>query len=309
MRVLRRVRDFVKVYKQFFGRKERTFPVQTFPPIRPARADYRKVGNGREIPTLFALQGALFQAGEVLPELWGEDGGEGVNSVKREEALKVAKPILFNTEMIRAIQHGRKTVTRRVLKTKKYIPVDAKFGYTGFTPQRHISCRGSFQDENGDKRYGEGFIKLPYQKGDILYVRETWSLVYVSPKRYLYKTRCPEAEGLPVRWRPSIHMPKEAARIFLRVTSVRVERLQKIITGDYRTTLNIKGEGLWEPCLHCTHHNGDCKDFIADHTCRLANTFTDFWNSTVKKSDLDKYGWEANPWVWVIEFERLEVEI
>ncbi len=241
----------------------------------------------------------------------------------RAEALQIAKPILFNTEMVRAIQGGRKTVTRRVLKTKKYIPVDAKFGYTGFTPQRHISCRGSFQDENGDKSYGESFIKLPYQKGDILYVRETWGQMdcnecdNVNCKQgnfkqrgfcYRYKSDGSNKSRITGDWQSLKRMPKEATRIFLRVTGVRVERLQEIITGDYRTTLNIKSEGLTSPCCYCIL-NGKCEDFITQGSCRLFNEFIELWNSTVKKSDLDKYDWKANPWVWVIEFERLEVEI
>ncbi|MCI9085742.1 MAG: hypothetical protein HFE51_04885, partial [Clostridia bacterium] len=113
--------------------------------------------------------------------------------------------------------------------------------------------------------------------------------------------------GFTPKWRPSIHMPKEAARIFLRVTDVRVERLQDIITGDYKTPLNINAEGLYEPCCRCTHVNGDCKDFISQNNCRLLNEFKDLWDSTIKKTDLYHYGWNANPWVWVIEFERLEV--
>ena len=77
------------------------------------------------------------------------------------------KPILFNTEMVRAILDGRKTCTRRIVKG--FIPDDAIWGYTVFTPKGYISCRGTFP-----VGYGEKFFKLPYQKGDILYVRETW---------------------------------------------------------------------------------------------------------------------------------------
>ena len=80
------------------------------------------------------------------------------------------KPILFNAEMVRAILNGRKTCTRRIVKG--YIPPDGAFGYTAFTPQNAISCRGTF--ETSYPRYGEKFFKLPYQKGDVLYVRETW---------------------------------------------------------------------------------------------------------------------------------------
>ena len=79
------------------------------------------------------------------------------------------KPILFNTEMVRAISDGRKTCTRRIAKV--FIPDDALWGYTAFTPKGYISCRGLYADG-----YGEKFYKLPYQPGDILYVRETWGI-------------------------------------------------------------------------------------------------------------------------------------
>ena len=77
------------------------------------------------------------------------------------------KPILFNTEMVRAILDGRKGATRRIVKG--FIPDDAVWGYTAFTHKGYISCRGTFADGDGEK-----FFKLPCEPGDILYVRETW---------------------------------------------------------------------------------------------------------------------------------------
>lgn len=215
--------------------------------------------------------------------------------MNKSELLTKAKPILFNTPMVQATLDDRKTKTRRIVKEKAL----SKFNFdsTG-------KLLGSF---DGYDIY-PSTDDAPYHFGDILYVRETWSPVNVRPKRYLYKTHCPEAENLPIKWHPSIHMPKEAARIFLRVTDVSVERLQDIVTGDYKTPLNINAEGLCEPCCRCTHVNGDCKDFIAQNNCRLLTEFKELWDSTIKKTDLDRYGWNANPWVWVIEFERLEVE-
>lgn len=92
------------------------------------------------------------------------------------------KPILFNTEMVRAILDGRKTCTRRIVKDG--IPDDAMWGYTAFTPKGYISCRGVYADG-----YGEGFFKLPYQPGDILYVRETWGhpISLNSDKQYVFR--------------------------------------------------------------------------------------------------------------------------
>lgn len=189
------------------------------------------------------------------------------------------KPILFNTEMVRAILDGRKDATRRIVKG--FIPDDAVWGYTAFTPKGYISCRGTFTDG-----YGEKFFKLPCEPGDILYVRETWKK---APNGYYYYEDWQRNDIADVtKWKPSIHMPKEAARIWLRVTDVRVERLQEI------TSEQIGREGVEVEYPHVL--NGEEKRYA----------FSTLWNSTVKKSDLDRYGWNANPWVWVIEFERCE---
>lgn len=188
-------------------------------------------------------------------------------------------PILFNTEMVRAILEGRKDATRRIVKG--FIPDDAVWGYTAFTPKGYISCRGTFADG-----YGEKFFKLPCEPGDILYVRETWKK---APNGYYYYEDWQRNDIADVtKWKPSIHMPKEAARIWLKVTNVRVERLQEI------TSEQIGREGVEVEYSHVL--NGEEKRYA----------FSTLWNSTVKKSDLDRYGWKANPWVWVIEFERCE---
>ena len=139
------------------------------------------------------------------------------------------KPILFNTKMVRAILDGRKDATRRIVKG--FIPDDAVWGYTAFTPKGYISCRGTFADG-----YGEKFFKLPCESGDILYVRETWKK---APNGYYYYEDWQRNDIADVtKWKPSIHMPKEAARIWLKVTDVRVERLQEI------TDEQAKREGI-----------------------------------------------------------------
>ena len=189
------------------------------------------------------------------------------------------KPILFNTEMVRAILDGRKDATRRIVKG--FIPDDAVWGYTAFTPKGYISCRGTFADG-----YGEKFFKLPCEPGDILYVRETWKR---APNGYYYYEDWQRDDIADItKWKPSIHMPKEAARIWLRVTDVRVERLQEI------TSEQISREGVEVEYPHVL--NGEEKRYA----------FSTLWNSTVKKSDINYYGWNANPWVWVIEFEQCE---
>ena len=222
----------------------------------------------------------------------------------RDELLKTAKPILFNTDMVRAILDGRKTVTRRCVKPKS----KNAYGFYVLTNKSDGSFAGVY-DYDEDENAFDKPQKQPAYKGDILYVRETWGRYSVCegvvPDIY-YKAvgNAPDK----IKWIPSIHMPKEAARIFLRVTDVRVERVQDIITGDYRTPGNINKEGLYKPCIDCTHHNGNCKDFIREQTCRLVHSFAALWNSTIRKSGIETYCWAANPWVWVIEFERVEVQ-
>ena len=192
------------------------------------------------------------------------------------------KPILFNTEMVRAILDERKTCTRRSVKGN--ILNDAIWGYTGFTPKGYISCRGVYADG-----YGEGFYKLPYLPGDILYVRETWCGLPVNEAGHfrghpIYYYRADgdlRPEGWRGAWHPSIHMPKEAARIWLKVTDVRVERLQDI-----------------------TDNEAEAEGFTDYTSTALGFAYT--WDHTIKKSDFDRYGWAANPWVWVIQFDRCE---
>lgn len=202
------------------------------------------------------------------------------------------KPILFNTEMVRAILEGRKTCTRRVIKG--CIPKEATFGYTAFTPKGSISCRGIFETE-----YGEKFFKLPYESGDILYVRETW-MDYAGLTMYkadcdIYRLDSLNFAGF--RWIPSIHMPKEAARIWLKVTNVRVERLQEI-TND-----GCIAEGIYpSPYRKCKGTFG-CDTCLDDEYDEI-DEFSKLWNSTINKTDIDTYGWDANPYVWVVEFER-----
>lgn len=210
-------------------------------------------------------------------------------------------PNLFNTEMVRAILERRKGATRR--SVKGYIPDDAVWGYTAFTPKGYISCRGTFADV-----YGEKFFKLPCEPGDILYVRETWEHFeccccegdehgncYREPQQsalnkscgcYMYRAT-DEIYG-DARWHPNIHMPKEAARIWLKVTNVRVERLQEI------TIDGIRNEGISSMAVHA----GDMEIALKE--------WKNLWNSTIKKTDLDSYGWEANPYVFVIEFIRID---
>ncbi|OQA48405.1 MAG: hypothetical protein BWY46_01412 [Firmicutes bacterium ADurb.Bin300] len=229
------------------------------------------------------------------------------DKMNRQEILQIAKPILFNTEMVRATLDGRKTVTRRVVKDLPdcdfiELELNPEVCYDGDLEKTAVHC-GLYAtfESHGDYIVDFPVRKSPYQVGDILYARETWSPVWVRPKRYQYKASPEVSENVPISWYPSIHMPKEAARIFLKVTGVRCERLQDISEAQ------IKAEGI-DTCSHCYHFNGECKDFRAARECKLQSAFIKTWNSTIKKQDLSKYGWQANPWVWVYEFEKVAVE-
>lgn len=181
--------------------------------------------------------------------------------------------MLFNTEMVRAILEGRKTVTRRAVKPQ---PKAALY------PMPDSMCwPGCFANCEEERVY-----RPPLQTGDILWVRETWAKSMAGTFMY----RADDKAIMVERWHPSIHMPREAARIFLRVTGVRVERLQDI------NGLHAKEEGC-EGYVHINPLYG-CPETV--------HNFKTLWDSTLKPADRSVYGWDANPWVWVIEFERCE---
>lgn len=215
------------------------------------------------------------------------------------------KPILFNTDMVRAILDGLKTCTRRICKdANEYTVPDMEF----YNADKRTYAVHNFADKEHMEQLSTAERTCPICPGDILYVRETWEHFdccccegdehgncYQEPQQnvlnksygcYMYRAT-DEIYG-DARWHPSIHMPKEAARIWLKVTDVRVERLQDI-TAD-----SIRNEGLSSLAVHC----GDMEIALKE--------WENLWNSTIKKSDLDHYGWDANPWVWVISFERCE---
>ena len=225
------------------------------------------------------------------------------------------KPILFNTEMVRAILDGRKTCTRRLVKPQPDEKYTFPLGFvTDSTEKKEVGCFGFAANEYGGSIQ---YVKPPYRyaPGDILYVRETWEHFeccccegdehgncYREPQQSVLNKSCgcymyratDEIYG-DARWHPSIHMPKEAARIWLKVTDVRVERLQDItLDGCHREGINIETSAVT-----------DGETLNRNHDFSLEK-FEILWESTIKKSDINRYGWNANPWVWVIEFERCE---
>lgn len=196
------------------------------------------------------------------------------------------KPIIFSTPMVQAILDGRKTQTRRIVKANivdRFVLDDSGNILGSYTEGMH-EAYPTIDD-------------APYQEGDILWVRETWS-IHECVKcqagipalggeckcKYVYRASYGATD---FRWKPSIHMPKEAARIFLKVTDVRVERLQDITEED------AIAEGMSKTLA-------DGVVFIS-----AKGNFHVFWDSlNIKRG----YGWDTNPWVWVIEFERINKE-
>ena len=233
------------------------------------------------------------------------------------------KPILFNTEMVRAILDGRKSCTRRIVKSQPqgrlcYTFAGGDCGTWGYPSKTSYETWGNeyklpedITDEELKRRWNP-----PYRTDDILYVRETWKK---APNGYYYYEDWQKNDIADItKWKPSIHMPKEAARIWLKVTNVRVERLQEI------TEIQAQAEGIrgyskdgnlykyavtddWWIDFHNKHRKSFFEGTWWQDMPRTAkDAFSYLWNSTVKKSDLNRYGWNANPCVWVIEFERCE---
>lgn len=217
------------------------------------------------------------------------------------------KPILFNTEMIRAILDGRKTCTRRICKDANECTVpDMEF----YDADKRTYAVHNFADLEHTEKLSIGERTCPICPGDILYVLETWERFECwncdgdergncpkEPKKSVldktcgcYMYRATDEISGDAKWHPSIHMPKEAARIFLRVTNVRVERLQDITVED----------ALAEGMDKYIRLNGELDENS------IITSFIGIWNSTIKKSDLDRYGWNANPYVFVIEFVKID---
>ena len=229
------------------------------------------------------------------------------------------KPILFNTEMVRAILDGRKSCTRRIVKPQPQSRLCYTFagsdcgtwGYPSKTAHESWGDKYRLPDGITDEELKRRW-KPPYRVDDILYVRETWSEGY-EDGTYIYRA-CDKLADLPtfkesskLIYHPSIHMPKEAARIWCKITDVRVERLQEMKPVD------VIKEGAYPDCWDCLNTYGESGSqccYGTEEQCSQCDEvmmeWEKLWISTIKKSDIDCYSWDANPWVWVIEFERCE---
>jgi hypothetical protein len=226
------------------------------------------------------------------------------------------RPILFSANMVRAILAGRKSQTRRVILPQPVGAPGKNFCHEPSDP--FLSDDGVWRFMCGEVSYDHNDVRCPFgQPGDRLWVRETFGLgqsIHHSRGGTIYRADVGEpgilhghqmdAYGREFkgerRWRPSIHMPRWASRITLEIRDVRVERVQEIAEADaiaeglkplagHRTTVQDRdGSPLG------AHEN-------ADYPAR--ERFHDFWDSLNAKRG---YGWDSNPWVWVVDFSRVE---
>ena len=205
------------------------------------------------------------------------------------------KPIIFNTGMVRAILDGIKTQTRRPVKTARgslpaghYIGEMKKGGNWCSDPREDVVWAGFYEYDrvfyaNGEKHIDASYYKSAYMPGSVLWVRETWNGCMLGNGKieYWYKADG-EDENHDDEWRPSIHMPRAAARIFLKVTDVKVERLQDISIDD----------AVAEGCFSTDGHG---------FRSEARNLFREKWDTIYAKKG---FGWDVNPWVWVFSFKR-----
>lgn len=222
------------------------------------------------------------------------------------------KPMFFNTEMVRAILEERKSVTRRVaLKSDELRSFPCSSYPDGWWFRGRV-----YASKDKAMCSVEGVMRLcEYHPGDVLWVRETWAEM---PYGIVYRADGEEPEGWDQddRWRPSIHMRKDVARIFLRVKSVRVERL-KDISEEGALAEGVPDEWPMSP-VYCPYCKGEgtvgaihpvslgYMEVDCPRCAKATERFANLWDSTVKPFNRPAYGWEANPWVWVIEFERCD---
>lgn len=220
------------------------------------------------------------------------------------------RPIIFNTQMVRSVMDGAKTQTRRILKFKTF-----GFGKDGAPASIYMDGSGkgwvAWMTQNVSAEYtakiypGEVGFKCPMGEiGSIIYVRETWAeLINGHNERYFaYK-----ADGIPNKsdvgdwnWRPSIHMPKAAARIFLRITDIKVERLQDISEED-AVAEGVQQDVPVEKNFQIKKRYRHYSDPTIHHCEDAKSSFRSLWRSIYGTES-----WESNPWVWSISFTRVD---
>jgi len=213
------------------------------------------------------------------------------------------RPIIFSAKMIKLIIKFQKTQTRRAIKPQPpkgawpiFDDLDSYEGEGWAFQYAHTLGTQNFQITRNRKFHLPNKGKCPYGvPDDILWVRETWAdlrgMGFENEPRFAYKADiCPRSDSDEIRkqygvkWRSSIHMPREAARLFLLVKNIRVEKLQTITKED------AKAEGAeWYPI-----QPGNSTNYV--------RSFADLWDSTYARKG---YLWNTNPWVWCLSFEKL----
>ena len=210
----------------------------------------------------------------------------------------IFKPILFSTDMVQAILNGTKTQTRRVIKGIE----DCYFQSLVFEKTGRLTFvkNGNYNPTNEEVIE----IQPKYSKGDILWVRETFHYVETLDGEFIKFGYKADKDWQGTVWKPSIFMPKAACRIFLKITDVRIERLQDI-TEEAAKAEGVKFEPFLEQynCYLCDNKGHKaatniCEDGFYDNAFE---SFRSLWY-TINGED----SWHNNPWVWVIEFERME---
>lgn len=245
--------------------------------------------------------------------------------MNRKRLISKAKPITFDTKMVKAVLAGRKTTTRQICNIKADGGIKILHKQCETYDYSQENAKGTYVDFFDENNYYKGTAKLGYRPGDVLYIRETWNYGYFNKLdvelykdewfepvpldydgtmkpycQYVYKADYTEEEqanmgiehkdgSFKMDWQISTRMPKDAARIFLKVTDVRIEQLQDITPSE-----NLK-EGIRLRLANIL--NGES----------ALETFAQYWDSTMDPKKRKLYGWKANPWVWVITFEKIEV--
>lgn len=206
------------------------------------------------------------------------------------------KPMIFNTEMVRALMDGRKVQTRRPVKPQPAPFKNWKGWIVESSNRKHEGCASWADGEEGSLRFNPVYAMPPCKVGDLIYVRETFRLLDSNDQCDCeYPCNHPQ-QGYPVyfaddqnsewKWKPSIHMPRRASRLTLKVTGVRVERVQDISKAD------AEAEGFKLPPV-------DGQDF----SIGAKTNFRHAWEKIYGDS------WERNDWVWVIDFEVIRQNV
>lgn len=212
------------------------------------------------------------------------------------------KPILYSTEMVQSILDNRKTQTRRTKGLEKFNqnPDWFRYDHLDQTEDPGTEYQHFFEslDVNGNPLEKYSMAKAPYKIGEILWVRESFNTSILNSKQgYIYRADFDDTGKLVV-WKPSIHMPKAAARIFLKVKNIRAERLFNISESDaIAEGVDKKGEMYYDYFGEVPKVGRDF--FYTNETAKIS--FMGLW---CKINGVDS--WRNNPWVWVIEFERVE---